>query len=160
MSKGELASEGLFLVLFSPLADIINTPVIDIPGLFMTCILRRSAEAPACDPEASKNTQSRGHGTALWLWNPIKWMFTLKEWINQTVWQHDCNFFLIKEGSQCKQSVNQAEQKSFWLMVFSASLCLYLSADCWWTIHANSCTWWRPTGLFQAWKNTLVGDNV
>lgn len=58
MSEGELASEGVFLVLFSPLGIpasgyIINTPVKDTPGLFLTCFLRRWAEAQACRPEAS-----------------------------------------------------------------------------------------------------------
>lgn len=58
MSKGDLASEGVFLVLFSPLGIagfgyIINTLVKDTPGLFVTCILRRSAEAQAGSPEAS-----------------------------------------------------------------------------------------------------------
>lgn len=57
MLKGELASEGVFLVLFSPhgiagSGYIINTPVKDTPRLFMTCILRRPAEAQACNPEA------------------------------------------------------------------------------------------------------------
>lgn len=58
ISEGELASEGVFLVLFSPLGIagsgyIINTPVKDTPRLLMTCILRRWAEAQACKPEAS-----------------------------------------------------------------------------------------------------------